>query len=142
MTSIKIRSGVLLAATAGAVVVAGTASAHMPKTITIRHQMRGCHSWSVANGPWRTGLKLKVDRDTSLFFVNDDVMPHRLIQTAGPRAHLFTPNMNRLRAHATVTFGRAGVYRFTTKPGHDYKGMHEMKMGGKDNVLRLTITVA
>ena len=110
--------------------------------ITIRHQMRGCHSWSVANGPWRTGLKLKVDRDTSLFFVNDDVMPHRLIQTAGPRAHLFTPNMNRLRAHATVTFGRAGVYRFTTKPGHDYKGMHEMKMGGKDNVLRLTITVA
>ena len=114
----------------------------MPKTITIRHQMRGCHSWSVANGPWTTGLKLKVDRDTSLFFVNDDVMPHRLIQTAGPRAHLFTPNMNRLRAHATVTFGRAGVYRFTTKPGHDYKGMHEMKMGGKDNVLRLTITVA
>jgi hypothetical protein len=49
--------------------------------------------------------------------------------------------MNRLRAHATVTFDRAGVYRFTTKPGHDYKWAHEMKMGGKDNVLRLTITV-
>ena len=93
------------------------------------------------SGPSRASLNLKVDRDTSVFFVNDDVMPHRLIQSAGPKAHLFTPNMNGLHAHATVTFGRAGVYRFTTRPGEDYKWTHEVKTVGKDNVLRLTLTV-
>jgi hypothetical protein len=139
MTSMKIRSAALLAVATGAVVAAGTASAHMPKTVTIRHQMRGCHSWSVSNGPWRTGLKLKVDRDTSLFFVNDDVMPHKLIQLSGAQASIVKPNMNHVGAHAYVTFKHAGVYRFTTKPGEDY--MKGMKTIGEDNVLGLTVVV-
>ena len=42
-------------------------------------------------------------------------------------------------AHAYVTFKRAGVYRFTTKPGEDY--MKGIKTIGPDNVLRLTVTV-
>ena len=66
---------VIFAGGVAAVALAAPALAAGNVQITIRHQMRGCHSWSVANGPWRTGLKLKVDRDTSLFFVNDDVTP-------------------------------------------------------------------
>jgi hypothetical protein len=136
-----VSSGVALIAVATAAAVTSTASAHMPKTITIRHQVRGCHTWSFANGPYRASLKVKLDRDTSLVVVNNDVMPHRLIEVAGPKARVFTANMNRLQAKATVTFGRPGVYRFTTKPGEDYKWMHGMKTVGEDNVLRLTITV-
>lgn len=126
---------------AAAAVFSSTASAHMPKTITIRHQMRGCHTWSFANGPYKASLKVKADRDTSLVVVNDDVMPHKLLQVAGPKAHVFKAGMNKSGAKATVTFTRAGVYRFVTKAGEDYPWMHEMKTVGEDNVLRLTITV-
>src|SRR5436305_656348 len=108
---------------------------------TIRHQMRGCHTWSFANGPYKASLKVKADRDTTLVVVNHDVMPHKLRQVAGPKAHVFKAGMNKSGAKATVTFTRAGVYRFVTKAGEDYPWMHEMKTVGEDNVLRLTITV-
>jgi len=132
-------AGLVLALTA---VFAGTASAHMPKTITIRHQARGCHAWSFANGPYKASLKVTVDRDTSLKFLNIDVMPHRLVQLAGPKAMLMTPNMNHMSAQAWVSFRRGGVYKFGTKAGEDYKDMRAMmKTIGEDNVLRLTVIV-
>ena len=120
-------------------VVTTTASAHLPKTITIRHQVRGCHTWSFAKGPYKASLKVRIDRDSGLYFVNNDVMPHKLIQLAGPKASVGTPNMNHMGAHSYVTFKRAGVYKFSTKPGEDY--MKGMKTVGPDNVLRLTVTV-
>jgi hypothetical protein len=128
-------------ALAGTAIFASTASAHMPKTITIRHQMHGCHAWSVAKGPWKTTLKIRVDRDASLVINNDDVMPHRLVQVTGPKAYLFKANMNHMSAQAYVTFSRTGVYTFTTKAGEDYPSMKGMKTIGKDNVLRLKVTV-
>ena len=129
-------AGLALAAT---FVVTTTASAHLPKTITIRHQVRGCHAWSFAKGPYKSSLTARIDRDSGLYFVNNDMMPHKLIQLAGPKASLSTPNMNHMGAHAYVTFKKAGVYKFTTKPGEDY--MKGMKTVGPDNVLRLTVTV-
>jgi plastocyanin len=133
--------GVALAAVAVAFAITGTASAHMPKTITIRHQMRGCHAWSFASGPYKASLNVTVDKDTSVVFVNDDVMSHKLLQVGGPRAYVYRAMMNRLGAKATVTFRHTGVYRFTTQAGEDYPWMHEMKTIGEDNVLRLTIKV-
>ena len=121
--------------------VTATASAHLPKTITIRHQMRGCHAWSFASGPYKASLNVTVDKDTSVVFVNDDVMSHKLLQVGGPRAYVYRAMMNRLGAKATVTFRHTGVYRFTTQAGEDYPWMHEMKTIGEDNVLRLTIKV-
>src|SRR6266568_4621598 len=107
-----------------AALFAGTAFAHAPKTITIRHQMRGCHTWSFAGGPYRASLHVKIDRDTSIVFVDNDVMPHKLVQLSGPKASLTTPNMNHMTAKAVATFPKAGTYRFTTRPGEDYmKGM-------------------
>ena len=119
--------------------ITATASAHLPKTVTIRHQVRGCHTWSFDSGPYKASLRVRIDRDSGLFVTNDDVMPHKLIQLAGPHATIAKPNMNHMDAHAYVTFKRAGVYRFTTKPGEDY--MKGMKTIGEDNVLRLTVTV-
>jgi plastocyanin len=137
----KIRIATLALATA-AVVFAATASAHAPKTVTIRHQMRGCHSWSFANGPYKATLKIRVDRDMTLRFVNNDVMPHKLVQLAGPKATITKANMNKIGAVAVLAFPRAGHYRFTTKPGEDYSSMGEMKTIGEDNVLRLTVAVS
>ncbi|TMK27189.1 MAG: hypothetical protein E6G64_13100 [Actinobacteria bacterium] len=125
-----------------AAIFAGSASAHAPKTVTIRHQMRGCHTWSFANGPFKASLKIRVDRDTALVFVNNDVMPHKLIQVSGPKMTLVKPNMNHTSARTSVTFPKGGTYRFTTKAGEDYPMMGKMKTVGEDNVLRLTVVVS
>jgi plastocyanin len=137
----KFRIATLALATA-AVVFAATASAHAPKTVTIRHQMRGCHSWSFANGPYKATLKIHVDRDLTLRFVNNDVMPHKLVQLAGPKAMIMKANMNKMGAVAVLNFPRAGHYRFTTKPGEDYPSMGGVKTIGEDNVLRLTVVIS
>src|SRR5207302_3694527 len=63
----KLTIGTLALATAG--ILAGSAFGHAPKTITIRHQMRGCHAWSFAGGPYSPSLKVTVDRNTALVFV-------------------------------------------------------------------------
>jgi hypothetical protein len=131
-----------LAAAVTALVFVSVASAHAPQTITIRHQMRGCHTWSFANGPYKAALKIQVDRDATLRFVNNDVMPHKLVQLAGPKAMLMKPNMNHMSAVAVLMFPGKGTYKFTTKAGEDYPmGGMKMKTIGKDNVLRLTVVV-
>jgi plastocyanin len=134
----KLAIGALALATAG--VLAGSAFGHTPKTVTIRHQVRGCHSWSFAGGHYSASLKVTLDRGTPLVFVDNDVMPHKLVQLSGPKAAITTPNMRQVGARAVVTFKRAGVYKFTTRPGEDY--MKGMKTIGPDNVLRLTVTVS
>jgi len=123
-----------------AMMFASVASAHAPATITIRHQMHGCHTWSYANGPYKASLKITVDRDATLRFVDNDVMPHKLVQLAGPKTAIAKPKMNHMGAAAVVMFPGKGVYKFTTKPGEDYKGM-AMHTIGEDNVLRLTVVV-
>jgi hypothetical protein len=128
-------------ALAGTAIFASTASAHMPKTITIRHQMHGCHAWSFANGPYKATLKIRVDRDAGLVIVNNDVMPHKLVQTAGPKVRVVHPNMSKMASSSSVKFTQKGVYRFTTKAGEDYPWAGSMKTVGEDNVLRLTVRV-
>ena len=119
--------------------LAGNAFAHAPKTITIRHQLHGCHTWSFAGGRFSASLKVKIDRDTVLVFVDNDMMPHKLVQLSGPKAALTTPNMRHMGAKAVAIFPMTGVYKFRTRAGEDY--MKGMKTIGKDNVLRLTVTV-
>lgn len=71
--------------------------------------------------------------------IDNDVMPHKLIQLSGPKARLIAPAMKHMSAQAKVVFVKKGTYAFTTKPGEDYiKGI---KTIGEDNVPRLTVTV-
>lgn len=136
----KTRIGIAALMIAAAAAAAGSAFAHAPKTITIRHQIRGCHTWSFAGGAYRASLAVKIDGDTALVFVDNDMMPHKLIQLSGPKATLTTPSMNHMGAKAVAVFSKPGVYKFTTKAGEDY--MKGMKTIGPDNVLRLTVTVS
>jgi len=49
--------------------------------------------------------------------------------------------MNHLSAVSTVPLSRRGTYRFTTKPGEDYKLFAGHRTIGEDYVLHLTVHV-
>jgi plastocyanin len=117
------------------------AKAPAKSTITIRHQMKGCHAWSVNGGLYLATQRTTLARGGTITFIDNDVMPHKLVQTSGPTVRYHgSPAMRHMSATVRATFGKAGVYKFTTKPGEDYAGM-AMKTIGEDNVLRLTVKV-
>ncbi|HEY8778048.1 MAG TPA: hypothetical protein VIM33_16420 [Gaiellaceae bacterium] len=129
-------------ALAVALAVAAPAFASQSRTITIHHQKRGCHAWALtAAGPYKASLSVSLNRGTTLKFVNNDVMPHALVQTSGSNVKVVAPAMRRMGATASVRFSKVGVYHFTTKAGDDYKWASTTKTIGEDNVLRLTVTV-
>lgn len=111
------------------------------KTLTIRHQMRGCHTWAVAGGRFAPTQRLTLEEGSTLRVVNNDVMPHRLLQTRGLHVRIVRARMGHMGASSTVRFNDSGVYKFTTKPGEDYARFQNMKTVGEDYTLRLTVTV-
>jgi plastocyanin len=132
----------LVLAGAVAALAVPAASAGNVATITISHQTKGCHLWQLNNGNPKVNLSVAVKTGTTLRFVNDDIMPHRLIQRAGPKLALKRANMNRMSASMSLKFAHAGTYRFMTKAGEDYPWMKSMaKTIGEDNVLHLTVHV-
>ena len=132
----------LLVAAAAVLVLAAPASPQSGATLTIRHQIRGCHTWSVNGGVYRASQSIVLTRNSVLTLVNNDVMPHRLVKVSGPALALTaTANMNHMNASTNVRFTRAGVYMLMTKPGEDYMNMRMMKTIGEDNVLKLKVTV-
>lgn len=138
----RIRRLVAALAACAAALLVSSASAHgTAATVTIRHQIKGCHSWSFDGGAYKATQVITLNRGSTLTVKNNDVMPHKLVRTSGPAAKLATPAMNRMGAVARVQFSKAGVYRFKTKPGEDYSWVSHMETKGEDNVLRLTVTV-
>jgi plastocyanin len=131
-----------LAAGASAALLVSAASAHgTPATLTIRHQMKGCHTWSFNGSAYKAAQAITLSRGATLTVKNNDVMPHKLVRTSGPATQLRTPSMSRMGAVARVRFTKAGVYHFKTKPGEDYSWASHMETKGEDNLLRLTVTV-
>jgi len=124
-----------------ALAVASSAPAGGTATIAIRHAMHGCHTWAFNSGPFKPSLSVNVSSGTVVRVTNNDVMPHKLIQTAGPRVRLIHQNMSKMASSATVKLTTKGVYRFTTKAGEDYPWATSMKTVGEDNVLHLTVRV-
>ena len=145
---------VMLAAigsTAPAVAAAGSQTA----SVTIRHQLRGCHSWSVNGGPFAASHSMTLARGGAIRFTNNDVMPHTLIRVSGPSVRMQNGSamgmgmgmhgkaapgvMNHMGATTTAFLAHEGTYVFKTRAGDDY--MSGMRTVGEDNVLRLTVTV-
>ena len=87
----KIRGAALGFAALVALAVTAAAPAGNSATITIRHQMRGCHSWSFNSGLFKPSLSVNVRPGTVLKITNNDVMPHKLVQTAGYKVAVRTP---------------------------------------------------
>jgi len=126
-------------------------------SLVIRHQLRGCHAWSLNGGTYRPSQTAEIRAGGWISVTNNDVMAHKLVKVAGPAVSYtrlsagmagramgmsgrFPPAMlARMGASVRVTFTKPGVYRFTTKPGEDF--MPGMQTAGADNVLRLTVRV-
>jgi len=141
---------------AGSVVAAASAIATPGQaSVLIRHQVRGCHSWSVNGGAFKASQSIVLRRGGFMTVTNNDVMPHRLVKTSGPTVQIknlqtgmtgmgmhrssLPGGMSNMGASVKVTFSKAGIYQFTTRPGEDY--MSGMKTIGEDNVLHLKVTV-
>ena len=130
----------VLAVAGASLILAATASPQAGTTLTIRHQLRGCHSWSVNGGAYKPSQSMTLTKGATLTIVNNDVMPHKLVKVSGPALSLASSaNMNHTSATTHVKFAKAGVYTFTTRAGEDY--MKGIKTIGADNVLKLRVTV-
>jgi plastocyanin len=132
---------ILATASIAVLVAAASAQAGPSSSVTIRHQVRGCHTWSVNGGAYKASQVTAVMRGTAVMFTNNDVMPHTLIKTSGPALKIQHAKMGHMSATAKVVFSHAGVYKLRTRAGEDYPGMDGMKTIGEDNVLRLTVIV-
>jgi len=135
-----IRTLSVLAVAGASLLLAAPASPQTGTTLTIRHQLRGCHSWSVNGGAYKPSQSISLAKGATVTIVNNDVMPHKLVKVSGPALTLpSTSNMNHPGATAKVKFTKAGVYTLKTRAGEDY--MKGIKTIGEDNVLKLTVTV-
>ena len=125
-------------------------------SLVIRHQVKGCHEWSLDGGPYGTNRTITLSRGGALTITDNDMMPHLLVKLSGPAAlneRLVKPGMAsmgkmkapyaaglmpHMGATLRVTFSKPGVYKFRTKSLEDYM---PIKTTGADNVLRVTVTV-
>jgi hypothetical protein len=136
------RFSLLLPVAIAAILVGGAASSMSAPghaSILIRHQMLGCHAWSVDGGSYKARQSITLRRGGVLSVLNADVMPHTLILTKGPSLHISNATMGKMAASLKLTLLHPGTYHFTTKPGEDY--MSGVTTSGEDNVLRLTVVV-
>jgi plastocyanin len=133
---------IVATALTAALVFAASAQAGPSTSVVIRHQMRGCHAWSVAGHAYKASQAVRISRGSTIAFTNNDVMRHTLIQTKGAKVTIVHAKMGHMGATATVKFSHAGVYKFKTRFGEDYPGMNSMKTIGEDNVLKLTVRVS
>jgi hypothetical protein len=150
---------ILLTALGAAVLAIALPASAAPggASLVIRHQVRGCHSWSLNGGTWKATQHIRLAKGGSLLITNNDVMFHRLVKVSGPTAVYkllrtgspmkgtvklpWQPGlMGRPGATLKVTFPTAGVYKFKTVFGEDYMPMGETV--GEDNTLRLVVTAS
>src|SRR5690348_15739160 len=92
----------LLALGAAAALAAPAVAAPPTVQLTIRHQMHGCHAWAVNGGRYLPTQHLTTSPGTMFTFVDDDVMPHRLVQLAGPKVTIHAANMHTPGASASL----------------------------------------
>jgi hypothetical protein len=118
--------------------VAATHDGPHAARLVIRHQPRGCHSWSLNGGPYSAAQVAHLEAGEAILVINLDVMPHRLLQVAGPKVRFRGSRyLNGMSSAAEVVFPQAGVYRLTTRPGEDYRS--GLETAGPDH--RLTLKV-
>src|SRR5881396_3664537 len=82
---------------------AAAAQAHETNaTLAIHDQIRGCHSCSLNGGAFKTSQIADPCRST-LTVIDNDVMPHKLVQTSGPKVYnRGNPSLSRMGAKVQV----------------------------------------
>ena len=143
--------------TVGALASAGAAAGSSNgANLVIRHQVKGCHEWSLNGGSYGVTKTVKLSRGGTLSITDNDMMPHQLIKLSGPAiserlVKPGSPSMGKLKAPyaaglmphmgavVNVTFTKPGTYKLRTKSLEDYM---PIKTVGEDNVLRVTVVVS
>jgi hypothetical protein len=135
--------------------LSATAASPSSAKLLIRHQVHGCHSWSLNGGTYQASQTVKLKPSGTVLITNTDLMPHFLIKLSGGAVveKLVNPgneSVGKLKApygagvmpHMTstlkVTFPKAGIYTFRTKTGADYT---KLETTGRDNRLTLKVIV-
>src|SRR5918911_4157709 len=80
--ALSLAAAAVAAVAFAALASAGSAPGHA--TLVIRHQVRGCHTWSVNGGPFAASQNIVIRRGGWITITNNDVMPHQLVKTSGP----------------------------------------------------------
>ena len=156
----KKRTIMMTAAVVGAVgaftsagVAAGSSNS---ASLVIRHQVKGCHEWSLNGGSYGVTKTVRLSRGGTLSITDNDMMPHQLIKLSGPAINERlvkpgSPSMGKMKAPyaaglmphmgavVNVKFTKPGTYRLRTKSLEDYM---PIKTVGEDNVLRVTVVVS
>jgi len=96
---------------AGAIIATG-ASASGGSTLVIRHQLKGCHSWSANGDSYKPTQAIKLQHGASLSVINNDVMPHKLVLTSGPALHISHATLGHMGASLKVALTKPGTYHF------------------------------
>jgi hypothetical protein len=124
-------------------------------SLVIRHQVKGCHEWSLNGRAYGVNQAITLSRGGALTIIDNDMMPHQLVTLSGPAlserlvkpgsasmgkmmAPYATGLMPHMGATLRVTFNKPGVYKLRTKSLEDYL---PIKTVGADNVLRVTVVV-
>src|SRR5207248_9839197 len=98
---------------------------------------------SFAGNAYRVAQTGHIRVGSTITFINNDLMPHQLVQKSGPAARFVgKPLMNHSGASVKVVFTKAGTYTFRTKAGEDYAFAKNVKTMGEDNVLTLKVVVS
>ena len=106
MTSKPVAIITTIAAAAAVVSVSAALAATPPSAkIVITHQTKGCHSWALNGGAFKPNQQLALRRGGYVTIKNNDVMPHTLIQTAGPKTTIKLVNapMNGMGMHGKIS---------------------------------------
>lgn len=104
--------------------------------LDIQHVRDGCHVWS-KSGRQASSLRLSLIRGARLQVLNRDLVPHQLVQVAGPNLALQGHMM--IGKTQLITFKQPGVYLFKDRVVE--MGPMNVKTIGPDNMLRLTVFV-
>ena len=154
----RLKLTILPALVIAALALVGSVSATAPKsaTLVIRHQVQGCHAWSLNGGPYVAHQVVRLARGGSLEVTNNDLMAQELVKASGPRVRMDlvrhshmgdmpmgmtmgkpgSYTMAHMGAKLRVTFTRAGTYRFKLLDRGDYA---EVKTKGPDKELTLEV---
>jgi hypothetical protein len=71
-------------------------------SLVIQHTSAGCHNWSLNGSALATHQIARLQHGNGITVTDDDVMPHELIQTAGPAAQMAGMEMGTMGAQSTV----------------------------------------
>jgi hypothetical protein len=133
----------MAAPTAATAPVAAASTTPATTKVAIMHVQQGCHVFKIGDVETPT-LTLQMHRGQMLDLTNMDVDMQRMMQVSGPRMMMQGAAMRMGNGHMTMTFDKAGAYRFSfdQPPMPGAADDEESDGANPDNTLTLNVNAA